>query len=61
MFVSKFGNYNVYLYFIMKKKDLLSSYAMIHSGNNYPPIAGKILGLFFISNQKYYAFEENHV
>lgn len=42
-------------YLEMKPIDL---YAEILKNENYPPIAGKILGLFFISDQKYFTFEE---
>ncbi|NER12886.1 hypothetical protein GWK08_05505 [Leptobacterium flavescens] len=33
-------------------------YAEILKNENYPPIAGKILGLFYTSDQKYFTFEE---
>lgn len=37
---------------------LLALYAFTFSEDGYPPVAGKILGLFHISNQKYLTFDE---
>ncbi len=40
------------------KQSLLDLYALTFKEDNYPPVAGKILGLFYISNPKYFTFEE---
>lgn len=42
----------------MKKDTILDLYASTYKEDNYPPVAGKIMGLFFISNQQYFTFEE---
>lgn len=42
----------------IKKQSILNLYAEALKEDNYPPIAGKILGLFYISDQKYFTFEE---
>ncbi|MDY8137956.1 helix-turn-helix domain-containing protein [Aquimarina sp. 2201CG5-10] len=42
----------------MDIEKILDLYALSYKEENYPPVAGKILGLFFISNQKHFTFEE---
>ncbi|WP_299242456.1 helix-turn-helix domain-containing protein [uncultured Aquimarina sp.] len=42
----------------MDIEKILDQYALSYKEENYPPVAGKILGLFFISNQKHFTFEE---
>lgn len=37
---------------------ILDLYAATFQEDNYPPVAGKILGLFYVSEQKYFSFEE---
>ncbi len=44
--------------YLMDQENMLERYALALKEENYPPIAGKIMGLFFISNQKYFTFEE---
>ena len=43
---------------ITQKKSILASFAHVYKEDNYPPIAGKILGFFYISNEKYFTFDE---
>ncbi|WP_298420465.1 hypothetical protein [uncultured Kordia sp.] len=40
------------------KKEITDSFGELLSNDNYPPIAGRILGLFYTSDQKYFTFEE---
>lgn len=42
----------------MDLEKMLNLYALSYEEENYPPVAGKILGLFFISNKKHLSFEE---
>lgn len=42
----------------LTKKQLIDLYALVYKSENIPPIGGRILGLFFVSNQKYFTFEE---
>lgn len=37
---------------------MLDLYASTFQEDNYAPVAGKILGLFYMSDQKYFSFEE---
>jgi len=37
---------------------ILELYAATFQEDNYPPVAGKILGLFYVSEQKYFSFED---
>ncbi|GAA4272446.1 hypothetical protein U6A24_10135 [Aquimarina gracilis] len=39
-------------------ENMIERYAIAFKEENYPPIAGKILGLFLISNQEHFTFEE---
>ncbi|WP_282080779.1 GbsR/MarR family transcriptional regulator [Aquimarina algiphila] len=39
-------------------QSILDLYAEAYKEENYPPVAGKMVGLFFTSNQKYFTFEE---
>ncbi|WP_109436606.1 MULTISPECIES: hypothetical protein [Aquimarina] len=41
-----------------KSESILDLYAEAYKEENYPPVAGKMVGLFFTSNQKYFTFEE---
>ena len=41
----------------MGKIELIEAFALVYKEDNYPPVAGKILGLFFISNEKHLTFE----
>ncbi len=43
---------------MMVGKDLLERFAIAYKNDGFPPLAGKIMGLFYISNQKYFSFEE---
>ncbi len=49
---------NLVLYRVMNKKELINAFALVHKEDNYPPIAGKIIGLFYVSDQKYFTFED---
>ncbi|WP_420573847.1 hypothetical protein [Kordia sp.] len=40
------------------KKDIINSFGELLVNDNYPPIAGRMLGLFYTSDQKYFTFEE---
>lgn len=42
----------------MKEAELIEAFSLIHKEGNCPPLAGKIIGLFFVSNEKYLTFEE---
>ncbi|MGH1383448.1 hypothetical protein [Kordia sp.] len=42
----------------MSQEDIIESFGELLVADNYPPIAGKILGLFYTSNAKYLTFEE---
>ncbi len=42
----------------MNKQELIDAFALVHKEDNYPPIAGKIIGLFYVSDQKYFTFED---
>ncbi len=42
----------------MLQEDIIESFGELLVADNYPPIAGKILGLFYTSNKKYLTFEE---
>lgn len=42
----------------MGQLELIEAFALVYKEDNYPPIAGKILGYFFVSNHKYHTFEE---
>jgi len=39
-------------------KKTLELYASVYKEDNYPPIAGKVIGLFYISEKKYFDFDE---
>lgn len=41
----------------MGKLELIEAFALVYKEDNYPPVAGKVLGLFFISNEKHLTFE----
>lgn len=41
-----------------KQKRIIDSFGEQLTKDNYPPIAGRILGLFYTSDQKYFTFEE---
>ncbi|WP_298511696.1 hypothetical protein [uncultured Kordia sp.] len=41
-----------------RKKDIINTFGELLVKDNYPPIAGRILGLFYTSDQKYFTFEE---
>ena len=54
-------NYTFAKIFILntiEEQSILDLFAQVYNADNYPPIAGKILGLFLVSNQKYFTFEE---
>ncbi|CAL2102052.1 hypothetical protein [Tenacibaculum sp. 190130A14a] len=40
------------------RKEILELYAAAFKVDNYPPTAGKILGLLYTSNQRYFSFED---
>lgn len=40
------------------KTELIEQYAEVYNADGYPPIAGKILGLFYISDEAHFTFEE---
>lgn len=40
------------------RKEILELYATAFKVDNYPPTAGKILGLLYTSNQRYFSFED---
>lgn len=42
----------------MNKQELIEAFAFVYKADNYPPIAGKILGLFLISDEKHFTFED---
>lgn len=42
----------------MSQEDIIESFGELLVADKYPPIAGKILGLFYTSNSKYLTFEE---
>lgn len=42
----------------MDKNDLLRRFAEAYKNDGFPPLAGKIMGLFYISNEKYFYFED---
>jgi DNA-binding transcriptional regulator GbsR (MarR family) len=42
----------------MKKEELLERFAITYKNEGYPPLAGKIIGLFYISDEKYLTFNE---
>ncbi|MBS9784117.1 ArsR family transcriptional regulator [Candidatus Gracilibacteria bacterium] len=41
-----------------QKQDLISQTSELYTMIGYPPIAGKIIALFYISDEKYLTFEE---
>lgn len=40
-----------------KKKKLLEEFARAHNFDGLPPLANKIIGVFYVSNEKYLSFE----
>ncbi|MEP0266349.1 hypothetical protein [Dokdonia sp.] len=42
----------------MKEQELIDAFALVYKEDNYPPIAGKVLGYFYVSNKKHHTFEE---
>ncbi len=42
----------------MVKENLLKRFADAYQNDGFPPMAGKIMGLFYISNQKYLSFND---
>lgn len=42
----------------MKEQELIEAFALVYKEDNYPPIAGKVLGYFYVTNNKYHTFEE---
>lgn len=42
----------------MNKKELLNRFATAYKQDGFPPLAGRVMGLFYISNKKYLSFEE---
>lgn len=40
------------------KKELIEQHSEVYKFDGYPPIAGKILGLFYVSDKKYFTFED---
>jgi DNA-binding transcriptional regulator GbsR (MarR family) len=42
----------------MDKQTILEAYAMAYQTDRYPPLSGKIMGLFTITGKKYLTFEE---
>ena len=42
----------------MNKEKLLDRFGEAYKNDGFPPLAGKIMGLFYISNQKHFNFEE---
>ncbi len=42
----------------MKKENLLERFVATYVAEGYPPLAGKIIGLFYISDEKYLTFNE---
>lgn len=40
------------------KEQIINFYTLVSKDKGYSPIAGKMLGLFLVSNQKYFTFEE---
>jgi len=38
-------------------KQILELFALSLKEDNYPPVAGRIIGLFYVSNRKYFEFE----
>lgn len=41
----------------MKEEELIEAFSLIHKEGDCPPLAGKIIGLFFVSNEKHLTFE----
>ena len=41
-----------------QQEEIIDTFGELLTKDNYPPIAGKILGLFYTSDQKYFTFEE---
>lgn len=39
-------------------KHILELFALSLKEDNYPPVAGRIIGLFYVSNQKHFEFED---
>ena len=42
----------------MVKKEMLDRFEIAYKKDGFPPMAGRIMGLFYISDQKYFTFEE---
>ena len=42
----------------MDKIDLLNRFGKAYKNEGLPPVAGKIMGLFYISDKKYFDFDE---
>jgi len=42
----------------MNKSEILESYAITYQAERYPPLAGKIIGLFMITGKKHLSFDE---
>ncbi len=42
----------------MNKKELLNRFATAYKQDGFSPLAGRVMGLFYMSNQKYLNFEE---
>ena len=40
------------------KKRIVNTFGELLANDNYPPIAGRILGFFYTSDKKYFTFEE---
>ena len=40
------------------KKELIEQHSEVYKFDGYSPIAGKILGLFYVSDKQYFTFEE---
>lgn len=42
----------------ISKEEIINSFGELLVEDNYPPIAGRILGLFYVTNKKHLTFEE---
>jgi len=42
----------------MAKKELLDRFATAYKNDGFPPLAGRIMGLFYISDKKHLSFED---